>query len=299
MRSCMQDEYVCGSDYELCLDPTGKYISEAEVIKGGTPGRPGGTVKNQDEICSLTNTSCTGGSAETGTENGKTCYCINKWTSKGMYDLYATWNYECQNSNINECKYNAWGGGQTETLGGYVNDHLAYWKTKYSETNAQEPILARYLLQKIGYIDANDKAHGMCASVLKQCQDYTFKTTNSKKTYVPDNDVIRQYLQTTLTKIKVQQDEILADYAEDCQSDVMSCLSSNNYDSERPDSYTSQTALGSCRTEIQTCMSVSGQKAKDNTGFTSRRFGNLQHNLPRFHLAEPLSWSMLFADIDG
>ena len=38
LDACMQDDYVCGSDYENCLDPTGKYIVNGKVIEGSTPG---------------------------------------------------------------------------------------------------------------------------------------------------------------------------------------------------------------------------------------------------------------------
>ena len=38
LDSCMQDDYVCGTDYEYCLDPTGKYIVDGEIVVGSTPG---------------------------------------------------------------------------------------------------------------------------------------------------------------------------------------------------------------------------------------------------------------------
>lgn len=41
LDSCMQDDYVCGSDYENCLDPTGRYIVNGEVVVGSAPGLPG------------------------------------------------------------------------------------------------------------------------------------------------------------------------------------------------------------------------------------------------------------------
>lgn len=43
LDSCMQDEFVCGTDYEGCLDPTGKYIVNGEIVIGSEPGTPGGT----------------------------------------------------------------------------------------------------------------------------------------------------------------------------------------------------------------------------------------------------------------
>ncbi|MBD5400229.1 hypothetical protein HDR61_00560 [bacterium] len=41
LDSCMQDDFVCGSDYENCLDPTGKYIVNGAVVAGSTPGVAG------------------------------------------------------------------------------------------------------------------------------------------------------------------------------------------------------------------------------------------------------------------
>ena len=38
LDSCMQDDFVCGTDYEECLDPTGKYIVDGNVVVGSMPG---------------------------------------------------------------------------------------------------------------------------------------------------------------------------------------------------------------------------------------------------------------------
>ncbi|MCQ2599347.1 MAG: hypothetical protein MJ187_03140 [Alphaproteobacteria bacterium] len=43
LDSCMQDDFVCGDDYEKCLDPTGKYIVDGAIVVGGTPGAVGST----------------------------------------------------------------------------------------------------------------------------------------------------------------------------------------------------------------------------------------------------------------
>jgi hypothetical protein len=53
LDSCMQDDFVCGSDYENCLDPTGKYIVNGGVIVGSEPGVSGGNLTS-------TSTSATG-----------------------------------------------------------------------------------------------------------------------------------------------------------------------------------------------------------------------------------------------
>jgi hypothetical protein len=242
--SCMQDEYVCGSDYELCLDPTGKYLANGEIVKGGTPGVSGGQNKNTADY----------------DPNSAT------WTSKGMYDLYATWNYGSNKD------MNAWSIGAKENLGGYIDAALSEWKDHYTEykDSTKTENMALYLLQKVGYIDGDDKVHGMCASVMKQCQDYTFNSQRSSKKYIAANEVVRQYLTNTLAKIKVQQDALLADYAEGCRADVQSCLSTNGYDESNTSSTTSRTAVNACSSEITTCMSVGGYTPKDGTKLTLR-----------------------------
>ena len=244
--ACMQDEYVCGADYELCLDPTGKYLANGEIVKGGTPGISGGQTKTTTELSAAN---------------------IDSWKSGGMYDLYATWNYGTTSDLLN-----AWSNGKNENLGGYIDDALNTWKqdyTKYKDTTKTDN-LALYLLQKVGYIDSDDKLHGMCASAMKQCQDYTFNSQKSNKKYIPANEVVRMYLTNTLAKIKVQQDSILADYAEGCRADVQSCLSTNGYDESNTASTTSKTAVNACAAEITTCMSVGGYKPKDGTKLTLR-----------------------------
>ena len=39
LDACMQDEFVCGADYENCLDPSGRYIVNGAVVIGSTPGQ--------------------------------------------------------------------------------------------------------------------------------------------------------------------------------------------------------------------------------------------------------------------
>ncbi|MGI5845931.1 MAG: hypothetical protein ACOX7D_01975 [Alphaproteobacteria bacterium] len=38
LDTCMQSDYVCGSDYDKCLDPTGKYIVDGEIVMNTTIG---------------------------------------------------------------------------------------------------------------------------------------------------------------------------------------------------------------------------------------------------------------------
>jgi hypothetical protein len=214
LDSCMQDDFVCGTDYENCLDPTGKYIVNGEIVIGSAPGY---YVADDDADSPLTPV---------------------VQPTKG---LYATWEY------ANTSGSHAWSGANT-SLAGYIADSIS--DTAVTETDAN---LVKYLQYKIGYVE-NNKTYGMCASVLNKCQNYTYDNGEFKN----DNQVVREYLQRTLTQIKVAQDEIVASYAENCISDVNSCLSSNNYSA-----YSPNYAVNACKAQIMTCMSVNGDMLED------------------------------------
>lgn len=230
LDSCMQDDYVCGADYEYCLDPTGKYIVDGEIVVGSTPGYVVDITKNVPAP-----------SAE---------YADNT--------LYGTWYYTDSSSK----KY-AWGATSNDgTLANYINTTIKDLTTEKLESATDT--MSQYLLYKIGYNEGG-KNYGMCMSVLNKCQDYTYEGTNaSNKTYNIDNNVVREYLQRTLAKIKVAQDNVIADYAENCITDVSTCLSSNNYDAEASDSK-KNIAINACRAQIRTCMSVNGDSTEEPT----------------------------------
>ncbi len=210
LDSCMQDDFVCGTDYENCLDPTGKYIVNGEIVVGSMPGQ-----KLEND----------GVSAPDYYTDG----------------LYATWNYGGE-------QQNAW--ADTGKLAGYITETVT---SSYQENTDEK--LSKFLLHKIGY-NKEGKNYGMCMSVLNKCQDITY----SDGTYQADNNVIKEYLQRTLVQIKTMQDNILADYGENCLSDVSSCLSQNNFVAASGASSTTNIniAINACRQQIITCMSVNG-----------------------------------------
>ena len=217
LDSCMQDDYVCGTDYEYCLDPTGKYIVDGEIVVGSTPGY----------VVSSTALTAPG---------------IDYGESK---TLYSTWFYDNN-------KYAFGTDNDKGTLADYINKTV----TSTAQTQTSD-IMSNYLLYKIGY-NEDGKNYGMCMSVLNKCQDYTYTgTTAANRTYNPANDVVKEYLQRTLTKIKVAQDEVIADYAENCITDVSSCLATNNYEKSN------NIAINACRAQIRTCMSVNGDTTQN------------------------------------
>ncbi len=226
LDSCMQDEYVCGTDYEYCLDPSNTYIVNGEIVVGSAPGQSGVITK-------------------TITTNGNT----TKELVDGLYK--ATWMYE--EDNVEKSAWSSFGGGEG----------LSKFVKKYLETDvgsdvphASESIID-YLVYKIGYIE-DGKPYGMCASVLNQCQDYTY----DDKGYTQQNRVIESYLERAMIQIKAAQDEILADYAENCISDVTECLSDNTVGGTTGE--TTQTAVNACSARITTCRSVVGDTSESN-----------------------------------
>ena len=222
LDSCMQDDYVCGNDYENCLDPSGKYVVDGAIVVGSMPGQA---------------------VPETLAEMDPSIYSVD--------GLYATWNYKEGTST-----YNVWGKDGTVKDGGLANYVTATMQVLPTGVGAT---VSEYLQYKIGYIDG-DKVHGMCSSVLKKCQDYTY----SNGRYNHKNRVIEEYLTRTLVKIKTGQDKILSDYAASCISDVVSCLGENNYDGASS-STQSKIAINACRSRIITCMSVNGNAQANPT----------------------------------
>ncbi len=247
LDACMQDEFVCGSDYENCLDPSGRYIVNGAIVVGSQPGH-------------VIDPSLSGVTGDVMTSD----VC--------KINLYRTWDFDGQtcvptdsnsNSQFSGSQNNAWGAGANDNLAKYIENTVTGAVTEPSLN------MSKYLQNKIGYVGTgnnSDKNYGMCISVLNKCQNYTYSGTGRTAAYDPKNDVIKQYLARILVQIKSKQDEILADYAESCVADVTSCLAQNNYPTEEPstwaDNSTAQTraniAVNACRPTIVTCMSVNG-----------------------------------------
>ncbi len=278
LDACMQDDYVCGTDYEYCLDPSGKYIVNGEVVKGSRPGIAGGEYSSSG--ASDEGTSCT-------TSNGS-YYCNPNGSGRavvrlsnlrtGNYSdfqmtevlgedklywgksLYSTWDY----SSVK----NAW------SLDGKLAEYIdATISSAGGSIKATDGTMTKYLQSKIGYIDKDNRAIGMCSSVLSKCQNYSYSGTGSKRAYKADNDVVRQFLERAIIQIKAKQDEVLANYAESCVSDVSSCLSQNTYNfANSASSYSlleasnpSNIAIRACMTTIQSCKSVTTPSTETET----------------------------------
>ena len=107
LDSCMQDEFVCGTDYENCLDPTGKYIVNGEIVMGSMPG--------------LAVESTTIGAP------------LSDLRESG---LYKTWNYDNSGTTIN-----AWYGDGS--LGNYINATVKNAQSASTSSTMSEYLLAK------------------------------------------------------------------------------------------------------------------------------------------------------------
>ena len=239
LDSCMQDEYVCGSDYEKCLDPSGRYIVNGEVVIGTDPGRAVNGVSD----------------GATGVLDGNIC----------SMNLYNVWNYgnstpgQTDASQTN-CK-NAWNSYSLQSGNGNLSDYIDQTLGNHDGLG-----MSQFIQNKIGW-NEKDKNYGMCMSVLNKCQDFTYTGNGTSRKYNPKNEVVKQYLDRILIQIKAKQDEILTEHAESCITDVTTCLSQNNYpfDEVADNVVAANIAINACRSTIVTCMSVNGYSVDNPT----------------------------------
>lgn len=239
LDACMQDDFVCGSDYEKCLDPTGRYIVNGELVVGSQPGQA------IDPNTSLDSAA-----------DSNVC----------KVNLYRTWDFGSSSCSGNyaqgQNQGNAWGTGSDDTLAKYIDATVTTTAAQGGSVN-----MSQYLQNKIGYVDNSTGInYGMCVSVLNKCQNYTYTGAGTNTKYNPTNDVIKQYLARVLVQIKSKQDEILNDYAQNCITDVTSCLNQNNYPiSTAANNVQQRVAINACRNTVITCMSVTGYSTENPT----------------------------------
>jgi len=143
--------------------------------------------------------------------------------------------------------------------------------------------LEKFLIGRIGTIDRDGRAIGMCSSIMAQCQRYTFYPTGttgsmrvdgssvsipkagnymgSEKTDdMYDNKVLDEYLRRTIAKINASRFEVLAEYTSNCRSDLLNCLMTNNSGNGWGATQAlTPTAKSACRALASTCSNINGQ----------------------------------------
>lgn len=136
LESCMQDDYVCGSGYASCLDPTGQYIVNGSVVVGSMPGN------NTDDHATASSIS----------------------SNYSHENLFETWTTNNKNPWLPTTDANY------TPLVDYINDTVKNGAAANSSDK-----MSQYLQNKIGYHDSkSNKDYGMCMSILNKCQSYTY-----------------------------------------------------------------------------------------------------------------------------
>ncbi|MCL2369096.1 MAG: hypothetical protein FWC83_00270, partial [Alphaproteobacteria bacterium] len=227
LDQCMQNEFVCGRDFENCLDPTGRFIVAGRLVPGSMPGN---TANAADATGLYISWASTGTATTTGVS-------LNPWGSRTVA------NVTTQN-----------------TLGDAINNSMSSirWnQTNNMYTGPHAIAMIEFIMNRIGTIDAYGRAHGMCANVMNRCQMITRTTAN--RTYATNNPVVRDFLSRALMQIRAGQDRVITNFAETCFQDVHSCLQQNQAMSGFNTGQGSElhnVTMHACRALAQTCVSV-------------------------------------------
>jgi hypothetical protein len=229
LDNCMQNEFVCGNNFKNCLDPSGKFIVNGQLVPGSTPGS--------------VNDASTGAG------------------------LYATWKFGTSTPPNNPWGPATDGNTLGSLIGQISQMTFNTTHNRFDAAGGGGEMLV-FMLNRIGVIDQNGNPHGMCANVMNRCQNIT-RTTGSgqNKTYTPSNVVVTEFLSRALMQIKAGQDNILSTHAANCAQEVRMCLQQNNAMSGWGTSNTSQLhnmTMNACRAQATTCMSV-GEGADTGT----------------------------------
>lgn len=142
------------------------------------------------------------------------------------------------------------------------------------EPNNDGSCIVKYLLDKIG---TGGTTTGLCRPVLDKCRRVTY---DSKDKYDPTNEVIKNYIQRTMTNISSAQKRIITDYAASCMSDISSCYSQqvaqvSAWSSNANLELVYKVMKGACRNIALTCSYAvfSGESDKGATGSCPRQLG--------------------------
>ncbi|MDR0726534.1 MAG: hypothetical protein LBF37_00555 [Rickettsiales bacterium] len=210
LDSCMQDDFVCGSDYENCLDPTGKYVVNGSIIVGSTPGVSGGNITSSTTAASDLYSSWNYGSSQTAWGNGTISAFITAEITTGTAQppvnptnmveyLQGKIGYTTNDgkslgmciSVLNKCQdYTYISSGKTYTgdnsvVINYMERTLIQIKTQ------QDEVLARYAescmtdvascLSSNNYGTSSATATQACAAQITTCESVIYGTTSVNK----------------------------------------------------------------------------------------------------------------------
>ena len=228
LDSCMQNDFVCGQDYMNCLDPSGHYIVNGRIVIGSLPGT----------LASI---------AGTGTQGLQSVWTIleEPHMLRHLSEADRLRNNRAQFGPM--CTVNPPSGQQPNAMSCIDN-------------------MLGFILNKIGHIDSEGRAHGMCANVMNRCQNITRPGDGplTHRRYATNNIVVREFLGRTFLQIRAGREKVMAEFGESCTQEVRMCLSTNNAQAfgnlgNTNNNILSITARSACQPLAETCMSVTGR----------------------------------------
>ena len=150
LDSCMQDDFVCGSDYENCLDPTGKYIVNGKIVVGSVPGDA--AVPSDADMANFLRPK------------------IGKLDSRGRASgMCGKVMLKCQNSVKKNDKYDADNPLVTEYLARTIPRIRALRAKMLSDYGATCATDVISCVNQNGYEQSRDAAARACAAVIRTC----------------------------------------------------------------------------------------------------------------------------------
>ncbi|MBR2412297.1 MAG: hypothetical protein IKB10_01375 [Alphaproteobacteria bacterium] len=129
-------------------------------------------------------------------------------------------------------------------------------------------LVVQYLQSKIG-TGQKITDGGLCRAVLDKCQNYTYSNGN----YVPNNDIVLNYVQRAMVNIRAAQQKIISEYASGCVLDIADCYNKqysqiNTWSSNASMSSIQSVMRGACRNVALTCAyAVFDDKADEDAGW--------------------------------
>jgi hypothetical protein len=82
--------------------------------------------------------------------------------------------------------------------------------------------IIKYLRNKIGESSGGTLVSGFCRPVLDRCRQFTYQDG----VYVPNNSIVKSYLERAMTQIYAAKNSIMTEYASTCIADVSACYNS-------------------------------------------------------------------------
>ncbi|HBP26573.1 MAG TPA: hypothetical protein DD611_01110 [Alphaproteobacteria bacterium] len=230
LDTCMQDDFVCGSDYENCLDPSGKYIVDGKIVVGSTPGKSG--------------------------DNAGALYTTWKYGGSNDKDKKDAWGASAETGTLSEYIEKTVTETSAQKPSTSMSEFLQYKIGYHKDNDGKNYGMCMSVLNKcqdVTYTGSGQNAkYNATNNVIKEYLQRTLVQIKSKQ-----DTVLANYAESCISDITscLAQNNYDAD-KNTCGSAV--CSSENVAESTPKLSANNKLAINACLPTIRTCMSVNG-----------------------------------------